>query len=421
MRAAEADAHGLNYAELLSALQEFTQPASASLAVLLFDLVDLPKLQARLGFKASTALLNLLASEFRGALGERGAVLRFGDARFCVVVQNIRNSGHATLAAGKLLRVVENVAVAETIAIAPKMHIGIGLFPLQAATAEELLRKVQLAVAAARARGQRLVVFDAQCAEQVLKPWELGEAFAQALDDGELDVYYQPKVHISTGRVTGVEALMRWLQNGQSVASPEVFIPLAEEAGLIQKTTWYALSNSLRLVQDNPGLGVAVNITPGMLHHREFVEMVTSAVSTWNVHPGGLTLEITEGSLIADFETSTARLARLRDLGVRISIDDFGTGYSSLSYFKKIPADELKIDKSFVMGMLRDDADQRLIETIIKLAHLFKLEVVAEGVEDADVLERLKTLGCGYAQGFLFAPALPAQDLRSWLQQHATC
>jgi len=421
MREADADAHGLNYSELLLALEEVTQPPSASLALLLFDLVDLPKLQARLGFKASTALLNLLASEFRGALGERGEVLRFGDGRYCVVVRNIRNVGHATLAAGKLLRVVENVAVTEAIAIAPTMHIGIALYPLQAPTAEDLLRKVQLAVAAARARGQRLVVFDAQCADQVLKPWELGEAYAQALDDGELDVYYQPQVQISNGRVSGVEALMRWIQNGQPVASPEVFIPLAEEAGLIQKTTWYVLSNALRLAEENPSLGVAANITPGMLHHREFVEMITSAVSTWNVRPGGLTLEITEGSLIADFETSTARLARLRDLGVRISIDDFGTGYSSLSYFKKIPADELKIDKSFVMGMISDDADQRLVKTIIRLAHLFKLEVVAEGVEGAEVLERLKSLGCDYAQGHLFARALPAKELRNWLQQKATC
>jgi EAL domain-containing protein (putative c-di-GMP-specific phosphodiesterase class I) len=195
-----------------------------------------------------------------------------------------------------------------------------------------------------------------------------------------------------------------------------VFIPLAEEAGLIQDTTWYALSNSLQQAAACGGLSVAVNITPGMLHHRDFVEMVTSAVSTWSVASGALTLEITEGALIVDFEQATVRLARLRDLGVRISIDDFGTGYSSLSYFKKIPADELKIDKSFVMHMLADEADERLVETIITLAHQFRLDVVAEGVEDQRTLDRLARMSCDYAQGYLFAPALDAEQLSIWLR-----
>jgi EAL domain-containing protein (putative c-di-GMP-specific phosphodiesterase class I)/GGDEF domain-containing protein len=400
-------------------VHEVTQLAGGSLALLLIDLADLPKLQARLGFEAATTLLNTLASEFRTALGERGRVLRFGDAKFCVMVRDIRNSGHAVLAAGRLLRVVEKVIVTETVSITPEIHIGVVLYPLQGACAEDLLRNAQLAAAAARTRRQRLVVFDAECAEQVLKPWELGEAYARALDTGELDVYYQPKVRISDGRTAGVEALMRWMRDGQAVAAPDVFIPLAEEAGLIDKTTWYTLSNSLRLAADNEGLRVAVNITPGMLHHREFLEMVSSAVATWRVCPGGLTLEITEGCLISDFERSTARLAQLRDLGVRISIDDFGTGYSSLSYFKKIPADELKIDKSFVMGMLHDDADRRLVETIINLARQFKLEVVAEGVEHSSVLEWLRNMGCDYGQGYLFAPALTSLELGAWLKRHA--
>jgi diguanylate cyclase (GGDEF)-like protein len=400
-------------------VREVTQLAGGSLALLLIDLADLPKLQARLGFEAATTLLNTLATEFRTALGGRGSVLRFGDARFCIMVRDIRNSGHAVLAAGKLLRVVEKVIITETVSITPEIYIGVVLYPQQGAGPEDLLRNAQLAAAAARSRRQRLVVFDAECAEQVLKPWELGEAYARALDNGELDVYYQPKIRISDGRTAGVEALMRWMRDGQAVAAPDVFIPLAEEAGLIDKTTWYTLSNSLRLAADNDGLRVAVNITPGMLHHREFLEMVSSAVATWKVYPGGLTLEITEGSLISDFERSTTRLAQLRDLGVRISIDDFGTGYSSLSYFKKIPADELKIDKSFVMGMMHDDADYRLVQTIIGLARQFKLEVVAEGVENNSVLARLGNMGCDYAQGHIFAPALTGEELRAWLKRNS--
>jgi EAL domain-containing protein (putative c-di-GMP-specific phosphodiesterase class I) len=248
----------------------------------------------------------------------------------------------------------------------------------------------------------------------------LGDAFAEALRSGALQVFYQPKLRISDSRAVGVEALMRWLRDGRPVATPDVFIPLAEEAGLIQDTTWYALSNSLQQEVLRDALSVAVNITPGMLHHRDFVEMIRSAVSTWNVKNGNLTLEITEGALIVDFEQATRRLARLRDIGVRISIDDFGTGYSSLSYFKKIPADELKIDKSFVMGMLADESDQRLVETIITLARQFRLDVVAEGVENEQTLKMLAQMGCDYAQGYLFAPALSAEQLGSWLRANSS-
>ena len=317
------------------------------------------------------------------------------------------------------MRAAEQAVADAAVAITPEMNIGIALYPLQASNAEGLLRKAQLAAAAARARTARLQVFDESCSEEVLTPWELGDAFAAALRSGELQVHYQPKLRIADARAVGVEALMRWIQDGRPVATPDVFIPLAEEAGLIQDTTWYALSNSLQQAAVCKGLSVAVNITAGMLHHREFVEMVRSAVSAFSVKSGGLTLEITEGALIADFNQATARLKQLRELGVRISIDDFGTGYSSLSYFKKIPADELKIDKSFVIGMLAEEADQRLVATIITLARQFKLDVVAEGVENQATLELLASMGCDYAQGYLFAPALNAEQLGVWLRRNS--
>jgi len=401
-------------------LERAIRSADGALALLLIDIVDLPTLQARLGFEVSAALLQRLSDCFTRALLERGTVLRFGDARFCVVVRAIRNRGHALLAAEKLARAAEEAMTEAAVTIAPEINIGIALYPLQAADAESLLRKAQLAAAAVQKRAARLQVFDESCTEQVLTPWELGDAFAEALRSGALQVFYQPKLRISDSRVVGVEALMRWLRDGRPVATPDVFIPLAEEAGLIQDTTWYALSNSLQQEVLRDALSVAVNITPGMLHHRDFVEMIRSAVSTWNVKNGNLTLEITEGALIVDFEQATRRLARLRDIGVRISIDDFGTGYSSLSYFKKIPADELKIDKSFVMGMLADESDQRLVETIITLARQFRLDVVAEGVENEQTLKMLAQMGCDYAQGYLFAPALSAEQLGSWLRANSS-
>jgi len=385
---------------------------------MLLDVADFPRLQARLGFEASGVLLRSLSEHLSLALGDRGTVLRFGDASFCVLVRAIRNRGHAILAAERLARAIEQAMADVAIVTAPQINIGIALFPLQATDAQDLLRKAQLAAAAVHVRAARLQVFDESCAEQVLKGWALGEAFAEALESGELQVFYQPKIRIADGRAVGVEALSRWLRDGKPVATPDVFIPLAEEAGLIRDATWYVLSNSLQQAALWDGLHVAVNITPGMLHHSDFVEMIRSAVSIWSAKSGGLTLEITEGALIADFDQAAARLARVRELGVRISIDDFGTGYSSLSYFKKIPADELKIDKSFVMGMLTDEANQRLVQTIINLAHQFNLNVVAEGVENQASLDLLARMGCNYAQGYFFAPALNADQLSLWLKRN---
>jgi EAL domain-containing protein (putative c-di-GMP-specific phosphodiesterase class I) len=385
---------------------------------MLLDVADFPRLQARLGFEASGVLLRSLSEHLNLALGDRGTVLRFGDASFCVLVRAIRNRGHAILAAERLARAIEQAMADVAIVTAPQINIGIALFPLQATDAQDLLRKAQLAAAAVHVRAARLQVFDDSCAEQVLKGWALGEAFTEALESGELQVFYQPKIRIADGRAVGVEALSRWLRDGKPVATPDVFIPLAEEAGLIRDATWYVLSNSLQQATLWDGLHVAVNITPGMLHHSDFVEMIRSAVSIWSAKSGGLTLEITEGALIADFDQAAARLARVREMGVRISIDDFGTGYSSLSYFKKIPADELKIDKSFVMGMLTDEANQRLVQTIINLAHQFNLNVVAEGVENQASLDLLARMGCNYAQGYFFAPALSADQLSIWLKRN---
>ena len=387
----------------------------AALAVLFVDIADLSKFQARLGFAESAAVLHALFEAFIGALGVRARVLRLGEGSFFAIVGGMRNKGHAVLAAEKLQRTSDEVFGVVGVAVKPALSIGVSLFPTQATEPEPLLRQAQLAAEAAHSRGTRVLLFDDACSAEVLASWTLGNAFAQALDTGELSVYYQPKISMATGRPVGVEALMRWLRDGKPVASPDVFIPLAEEAGLIHATTWYSLSNAIRVSAECGALPVAINITPAMLHHREFMQMIRTAVTMWDIKAPQLTLEVTEGALIADFEQATARLKALRDLGLRISIDDFGTGYSSLSYFKKIPADELKIDKSFVLNMATDLADQRLVHTIIALAHHFNLKIVAEGVENRATFDALTDMGCHQAQGFLFSPALSPERLKEWL------
>ena len=407
------------HSEVELALDREMRVPAASLAAMLIDIADVSQFQARLGYAASAALLKSLCDGFIQALGTRGRVIRLGDGCFCAIVRSVRNRGHAVLAAEKFARTAEDLFNTAGVTIKPRIHIGVSLYPAQATQGEPLLRLAQLAAEASRKRASRVVVFDDLCDAEVLAPWALGNEFAQALETGGLSVHYQPKVSMSTGMPVGVEALMRWLENGKPVATPDVFIPLAEEAGLIHSATWYSLSNSLRMSAECGDLSVAVNITPGMLHHREFIDMVSTAISTWGIRDHRLTLEVTEGALIADFGEATLRLKKLREMGIRVSIDDFGTGYSSLSYFKKIPADELKIDKSFVLGMTKDAADHRLVRTIVGLAQHFNLDVVAEGVEDRVTFDALAQLGCHQAQGYLFSPALSLVQLKTWLVDHS--
>ena len=401
---------------MLVAIDRALSAPVASIALLLIEIADVERLQARLGFAESTTLLQAVFDGSVHALGDRGRIIRLADGRFCALVSGIRNSGHAVLAAEKISRTAENVFNEANLALKPVMYIGISLSPSQAKSAPTLLQFAQFATEAARKRSSRIVVFDDLCSAEVLSPWQLGSQFAQALTTGDLSVYYQPKISMTTGRPTGVESLMRWIRDGGTVAAPDTFIPLAEEAGLMYDVTWYSLSNSLRVAVEHPQLTVAVNITPGMLHHSEFINMIRTATTTWNVATTRLTLEITEGALITDFAEATRRLKHLRDMGLRISIDDFGTGYSSLSYFKAIPADELKIDKSFILGMATDSADRHIVQTIIDLSRHFHLDTVAEGVENGATFDVLAKMGCDYAQGYLFSPALNAANLQEWLR-----
>lgn len=388
--------------------------APAPFCLLSLDVSDFSRLQARLGHKACLNLMQMLCNALRDALGARGRVIAVGEGRFGAVVAKIFNSGHAMLAAEKLARTADGLFGQVDLAIKPRVFIGVAIGTGNGLLAEELLQKSQIAAEAARARSERVVVYDSSCDREVLLSWSLGNDFARALDGGELSVHYQPKIDVDSGIPSGAEALMRWERDGKPVATPDVFIPLATEAGLMQQLTWYSLSNALRasVAADIP---IAVNISAEILHHREFLDMMHTAITTWNPGKHAATVEITEGALVTDFEEAMQRLNRLRDMGIRVSIDDFGTGYSSLGYFKKIPADELKVDKSFVRNLVGDPDDRRLVKTIIELARHFRMQVVAEGVEDWQTFDTLADLGCDCIQGFLFARAMSLERLQDWL------
>jgi EAL domain-containing protein (putative c-di-GMP-specific phosphodiesterase class I) len=246
----------------------------------------------------------------------------------------------------------------------------------------------------------------------------LGE-LRDAIPNGELVLYYQPKIDVSTRQIVGVEALVRWNHPERGFTPPDEFIPLAERTGLINPLTdWVmeaALAQSHAWRGQGLDLGVAVNISVRCLYDRAFPERVADALERWMVPASNLKLEITEGMLMADPRRAMPVLAELEKMGLSLALDDFGTGYSSLAYLKKLPVGELKIDKSFVMHMTEDQADSTIVRTTIDMARNLGLHVVAEGVESQEILDLLALFGCNLAQGYHISRPLPVDTLAGFL------
>jgi EAL domain-containing protein (putative c-di-GMP-specific phosphodiesterase class I) len=252
----------------------------------------------------------------------------------------------------------------------------------------------------------------------------LAAELRQALDAGALALHYQPQVDLVTGRVRALEALARWAHPRDGAVAPEEFIPIADRYGLIHPFTRWALRTALedlsRWRVRWPDLTVSVNVSVRNLLDPTLVTSVADLVSQSQVPPEHLTLELVESSVISDPQRSLAVLARLHDMGVRIAIDDFGTGYSSLAYLKRLPVDEVKIDKSFVLHMASDPEDVQIVRSTIDLARNLGLHVVAEGVQDEETWRLLLGLGCDAAQGHLVSPARPAAEIPALLARLGT-
>jgi EAL domain-containing protein (putative c-di-GMP-specific phosphodiesterase class I) len=237
----------------------------------------------------------------------------------------------------------------------------------------------------------------------------------RGLDNGELLLHYQPKVDLRSGRVKGVEALIRWQHPERGMVPPDQFVPIAEHTGLIRPLTQYVLEMAAQQCsawrRGGFELTVACNLSARTLHDRALPEQIAAILERWSLPPDALELEITESAIMSDPVRAMAVANRLNELGVGLVIDDFGTGYSSLEYLKQLPVSEMKIDKSFVLDMDANESDSAIVRSTIGLAHNLGLKVVAEGVETAEVMNRLSTLGCDLAQGYYFGRPMPAGEL----------
>ena len=412
------------YTDCLEAIRTRLAAREAKLygiAVLVVYVHQLEQLLATAGQVNAGRMLDELRNRLSQAQRPGDYFSRLGDRKFVFVLSNLRNEGHTLLAATKILRTGGEPLTAGGQHASLRLSIGISIYPGEARTPEAMMQCAEIALLEAWKTSQPTVVYASRKTEELVAGWDLETQLASALEHGDLVMNYQPKLKLPTLEIAGCEALMRWNRADSGNVPPEIFIDVAEMTGQIDPLTRFALDRAFRQLGEWPkslgGMGVAVNVTPSIICNPELVEVVKAAAEAHSVKLERLTVEVTENALLADRERSHRVLTELRELGARVSIDDFGTGYSSLSYLKQIPADELKIDKSFVINMLVDPADGRIVEQVVALGHSFGLEVVAVGVESAEVAAKLAAIGCDYAQGFHYAKPLAPQDFAAWARE----
>ena len=382
------------------------------------------RIASRLGYKASDAVLMKFGMSLTSMSKNNSSAYRVGEHKYVMILEGLKNEGHAVLAANKIERMAKEPIPSRDGHVTLDVAIGIALFPEQAETAEALMQRAELALAAAVEGEAAHEIYSPGITKEIASLWGMESEIQSALEHDEFEVYYQPQISLIENRPIGAEALVRWNSPRRGFVPPDIFIPIAEESGSIRAVTWFVLNTALRQsgfwTKQWSDLRVSINLSAIDIRDLEFVDVITEAVGMWGGDYSRLTLEMTESAIVADPETCFARLSELRERGVLISIDDFGTGYSSLSHFKNIPADELKIDKSFVMGMAHDKADEKIVRSIVDLAHDFDIKVIAEGVDDAAVESMLRSMGCDYGQGYYYEKPVPHEQICQWLENFET-
>jgi diguanylate cyclase (GGDEF)-like protein len=387
----------------------------APVAVLFCDLDGFKTVNDSLGHRTGDRFLVLVAERLADCLRPADTIARLGGDEFAVLLEELREPGDAARAAQRLLDALNAPFEVRGREVYISASIGIAA---GRSDAETLLRDADLAMYRAKARGKgRYAVYEPSMHTAIVERLELEVDLKRALEREELAVAYQPIFSLIDGRVTGVEALVRWHHPTRGVVMPESFVPLAEESGLIGELGRWVLRKACHQgalwrakYPGHPGLGIGVNISGAQLREPGLVQEVADALDASHLDATGLTLEITETALMESFDNAIEQIDALNDLGVALAIDDFGTGYSSLRYLRRLPLDVMKIEKSFIGGIGGPGEEAELLRAIIDLARIFGLRVVAEGVERPEQRERLLELGCELGQGHLLSEPLDAGE-----------
>jgi diguanylate cyclase (GGDEF)-like protein/PAS domain S-box-containing protein len=400
-------------AHLPGAIEE-ARNTSSNLAVLFLDLDRFKHINDTRGHETGDKLLKAVAQRIRATVRTEDIVVRMGGDEFIVILKSVCSSGQVNETAARINEALSDPVSVDGRPLVTTVSIGVSLYPRDGADMGELLRHSDTAMYQAKDRGRNnFQLFNPGMDRKLKERMAIETSLRNALQREQLDVHYQPIIDIETNRVVGLESLLRWKVPGQGFIPPDKFIAVAEETGLIVPVGEFVLRRACEDVarwRQNGCIPVpiAVNISAVQLQRANLPATIQKLTQQHSIRPSMLQLELTESAVFERREGRTGEsnedaVSRLRDLGVRIAIDDFGTGYSSLSYLKRWRVDYIKIDRSFVRDLVTDVSDLAIVSAIIAMARHLNIEVVAEGIEGWQQLEKLRQLGCGLAQGFLFA------------------
>ncbi|MET9297588.1 bifunctional diguanylate cyclase/phosphodiesterase [Streptomyces sp. NPDC003077] len=387
-------------------------------ALVLIDLDRFRSVNDTLGHLAGDRLLLQIADRLRHALPRGAEAARLGGDEFAVLLPTADSLTSAQRVARHLVAALGSSLDLDGLTLVLEASAGVSVFPDHALDAEGLLRRADVAMYQAKRDRSGVEVYEAKRDGNTPDRLGLLGDLRRALDAGEVELHYQPKVGFD-GHVAGLEALVRWVHPERGKVPPDEFITIAESSGLMPRLTEYVLETALAQVARWRAAGlevpVAVNVSPRDVHTPGFAGTVAARLARHQVPPGSLQLEITEHVLLEDPQRAADTLAGLTGHGVKMSLDDFGTGYSSLVHLRRLPVSELKIDRSFVARLAVDTEDAEIVRCTLDLAHSLGLLVVAEGVEDDETWERLRDMGCDAVQGWLVAAAMPPDETTAWL------
>ena len=403
-----------------------TERRPQHVAVLFLDIDRFKVINDSLGHHVGDHVLQELARRLADCVRPEDTVARLGGDEFAILLEDLDDVEGATAVAERVAQGLETPFEVEGREIVVTMSAGVALNTRRPISPDELLRDADMAMYRAKSKGRnRCEVFDTDMAAPAIHRLDLELDLRSAVARDEFRLLYQPVVHLESGRVAEFEALVRWQHKDRGLLSPEAFIGLTEETGLIIPIGQWVLTEACRQARvwqeqraSDPPLTISVNLSARQLQDPNLVALVSRVLTDSGLDPRSLKLEITESVVMQDAPATLATLHTLRDLGIRLAIDDFGTGYSSLGYLKRFPIDTLKIDRSFVEGITSDPEDTAIVQAVISVAKSLGLSVTAEGIETEEQLSRLRELGCDRGQGFYFGQPLAADIAFESLDRH---